>query len=256
MAGFRYAAYALLAVFLLFSCAKKAGVRPSGPFDPEKAFEKANEELSKEDYEGARATLNEIKSKDLTRKYAPLAQLRIADSYVSEDEPETAVSEFEEFLKMYPNHKYAPYALYQKAMAYYNRIESPERGYGAAVKALGELQRLKAVYPRNPYRDTLDLKIERCVNTIAEYEMLVGRFYLGKKAYKGALRRFQGILLNLPDFRRKDEVFFDMALAYEGIGEIAEAEKYLRLVQENYPDKKIAKEAEEKLQDLGNQGGR
>ena len=35
---------------------------------------------------------------DLTKKYAPLAQLRIADTYIQEEEPDRAVDEYKRFI--------------------------------------------------------------------------------------------------------------------------------------------------------------
>ena len=94
--------------------------------------------------------LLEIKNRDLTKKYAPLAQLRIADAYVKEGEPELAVAEFRRFLEIYPDHRHASYAQYQIAMIYFSQIESPERGYGGAAKALEEFEKAQKKFPAEP----------------------------------------------------------------------------------------------------------
>jgi outer membrane protein assembly factor BamD len=253
MLKFRFFVVVLILAVFSASCGKKATVRTgdAGPFEPEKAFERANQNLEEKDYEKARNLFLEIRNRDLTQKYAPLAQLKIADSYIKEDEPDLAVAEYRKFIELYPTNKYAPNAQYQIAMAHFNQIESPERGYGAAGKALDEFMRLKEIYPRNQYRDVIDLNIEKCVNTIADYEFLVGKFYFDRKAYKGALGRFRGILMNMPDYKAKADVFYFMALSYKGLGDTEKAEKYLKLVVEKYSDRAIAKEAEKQLQRLG-----
>ena len=143
---------------------KKPAVQPAEKFDPEKSFTTANELLEKKDYEKARAIFLEVKNRDQTKTFAPLAQLKIADSYVKEEEPELAVAEYRKFLDAYPDHQYASYAQYQIAMVYFDQIESPERGYGGAAKALEEFEKLKKMFPRNPYREAVDLKIEKCRN--------------------------------------------------------------------------------------------
>src|SRR5574340_1295065 len=144
-------------LLFVFSCSGKAPVKGAAEgFNAESSFEKANKLIDDKEYDTARSLLLEIKNRDLTKKYAPLAQLRIADSYVKEGEPELAVAEFRKFLEIYPDHKNASYAQYQIAMVYFNQIESPERGYGGAAKALEEFEKLKKDFPRNPYKDLIE----------------------------------------------------------------------------------------------------
>jgi outer membrane protein assembly factor BamD len=121
-------------LLFIFSCSGKTPIRPTGAFSPEKFFIKANKLIDDKEYEKARATLLEIKNRDLSKKYAPLAQLKIADSYIKEEELEHGVEEFRRFLEIYPDHRHAPYAQYQIAMVYYNQIESPDRGYSGKVQ--------------------------------------------------------------------------------------------------------------------------
>ncbi|MBI5847049.1 MAG: hypothetical protein HZB31_03735 [Nitrospirae bacterium] len=71
---------ALSLLLLLFACSKSA-VKPvaNEEFNAERSFDKANKLIDTKDYDEARTLLLEIKNRDLTKKYAPLAQLRIAD---------------------------------------------------------------------------------------------------------------------------------------------------------------------------------
>jgi outer membrane protein assembly factor BamD len=78
----------LLSAGVLFGCGKSS-IKPAEPeaYNVEQSFEKANKLIESKDYEAARVLLLEIKNRDLTKKYAPLAQLRVADAYVK-DEPD------------------------------------------------------------------------------------------------------------------------------------------------------------------------
>ncbi len=171
---------ALLAALFLFSCSGKAPLKPAGSFDAETYFAKANKLIETKDYKEARELLLEIKNRDLTKKYAPLAQLRIADSYVKEEDTDNAVAEYRKFLEIYPDHRHAAYAQYQIAMVYFNQIEGPERGYSGAARALAEFEKLRKDFPRNPYKDVIALRIEKCRSIIADYEFMVGEFYMKK----------------------------------------------------------------------------
>lgn len=235
----------------VLSCSKKPAIQPAPKFDAETSFAAANDLLEKKEYEKARSLFLEVKNRDRAKEFAPLAQLKIADSYVREEEPELAVAEYRKFLEAYPDHELASYAQYQIAMVYFNQIESPERGYGGAAKALEEFERLKAMYPRNPYREAVDVKIEKCRNTIAEYEFLVGLFYFKKGSYRAALGRFEGLLAKYPGYQKAPDVLYYVGVSYRHLGMADRASDYLTRFVERYPSHVFAKEAAKELASLG-----
>jgi len=241
----------IILICFLLSCSSKPAVKPEETFDPEKAFVKANEQLEKKYYEEARASFLEIKNRDLSRKFAPLAQLKIADSYVKEGEPELAIAEYRRFLEGYPEHKYAVYAQYQIASIYFDQIEGPERGYSGAAKAIEEFEKLKKMFPRNPYKDIVDIKIEKCRNTIADYEFLVGKFYYKKGSFNAAIGRLEGLLKNFADYGREAEVLFYTGMSYKNLGQKDKASRYLNRLIEKYPNNKLTTDAKKKLPHIG-----
>ncbi len=242
--------FVFLAAVSIISCSGKSAVKTYEPFDAEKYFTRANKLIDEKEYAEARTVLLEVRNRDLTKKFAPLAQLRIADSYVKEDEPELAVAEYRKFLEMYPDHKNAPYAQYQIAMVYFNQIESPERGYSGAASALAEFEKLKRDFPRNPYKELIEMRIEKCRNVIADYEFLVGEFYMKKGAYAPAIDRFEGLLKKFPDYKKQEKVLMDLALCYKQIGQKEKSVKNLTRIIENYPNSPFASDARKELSKL------
>jgi outer membrane protein assembly factor BamD len=240
----------IISLLFLSSCSGKSALRPPEAFDAEKTFVRANELLEKKNYEDARTAFLEVKNRDFSKKYAPLAQLKIADSYGKEDEPELAIAEYRRFLDSYPDNQYASYAQYQIAMVYFNQIEGPERGYSGAAKALEEFQKLKKMFPRNPYREEVDLKIQKCRNTIAEYEDLVGRFYYKKDSFKAAIGRFEGLLKNYPDYNKEADVLFYTGMAYKKLKQKDKALEYLTRFTEKYPHNKLVKDVKKEIANL------
>ncbi len=234
----------------LVACSGKATVKAPEEFDAEKSFSKANKLIESKDYKEARVILLEIKNRDLSKKFAPLAQLRIADSYVKEGEPELAIAEYRKFLEMYPDHRNAAYAQYQIAMTYFNEIESPERGYGGAAKALAEFEKLKKDFPRNPYRDVIELRIEKCRNTIADYEFLVGEFYMKKGSYAAAIGRFEGLLKKFPDYKKIESVLLNLGISYKKSGQREKSEEYFKQLLEKYPNSPLASDAKKEISSL------
>jgi len=239
----------LLMAGSLFACSGKSSVKQPSPddFNAERSFEKANKLIENKEYEEARALLLEIKNRDLTKKYAPLAQLRIADAYIKEEEPELAVAEYRRFLEIYPDHQHASYAQYQVAMVYFNQIESPERGYGGAARALVEFEKLKKDYPRNPYKELIEIRIEKCRTVMADYEYLVGEFYLKKGAYAATIDRLEGLLKQFPDYKKEDKVLLSLGIAYKKTGQREKAEMMLKRLLEKYPNSTLTKEANKEL---------
>ena len=247
----KYILSAMVALVCIISaCSSKPAIKPAEEFDAEKSFTRANKLIDDKEYTQARAALLEIKNRDLTKKFAPLAQLRTADSYVKEDEPELAVAEYRKFIEMYPDHRHAAYAQYQIAMVYFNQIESPERGYGGAAKALAEFEKLRKDFPRNPYRDLIDLRIEKCRNTMADYEFMVGAFYMKKGTYGAAIDRFEGLLKNYPDYKKPERVLFSLGMAYKKAGLKDKASETLQKLVDKYPTLPEAADAKKELVSL------
>ena len=243
--------YIITLLFFAFACSGKAPVKATvEEFNAEVTFEKADKLMADKDYAGARKLLLEVKNRDLTKKYAPLAQLRIADAYIKEEEPELAVTEYRKFLEIYPDHRHASYAQYQIAMVYFNQIESPERGYGGAAKALEEFEKLKKDFPRNPYKDLVELRIEKCRNTIADYEFLVGEFYLNNGSYNSAISRFDKLLVKFPEYKKMESLLLDLGISYKKAGNNEKAELYLNRLIEQYPNSRLVATAKKELSSL------
>ena len=234
-------------LILSVSCAKT--VPMAEPFDPARDLKRANEKLDDNREEEARRLLENIIRLDSTGEYAPVAQLRLADSYVMEDLPDLAVEEFEEFLRLYPRHKYASYAKYQIGMVYFRLINGPDRGFGSAVKALQTFEQLNGEFPRNPYRDDVLIKIEQCKATIAEHEYRVGDFYFQKDACKGAIGRLEDVRRDFPNYAGMSRVLYRMAICYEKLGMAPESQEALDTLTTRFPASGLYDRAIEAIQE-------
>ncbi len=231
--------------FFFSSCGKKA-VKRDEVFDAEKFLARADKLISDKEYQEARNILIEVKNRDASKKYAPTAHLKIADSYIKEEEIEQGIEEYRKFIELYPDNRFASYAQYQIAMAYFNQIESPDRGSGAAQKALKEFLLLKERYPRNPFKEAVELRIEKCKNVIADGEFLVAEFYYKKGSFNSAISRFKGLIERYPDYKRNDEVLFLLGRSYQGLKMKDKANEYFRMLLEKYPTSRFAAEAKKR----------
>ncbi len=243
----------ILTALVMLSCGGKEVVKEEA-FDPEKSLAKAEKLIDDKEYEQARKVLLEVKNRDTTKKFSPVAQLRIADSFVREGEPEVGIQEYRRFLELYPDNQYASYAQYQIASAYFGQIESPDRGSGAAQRALREFIRLKELYPRNPYREVVELRIEKARSVIADGEFMTGEFYYKKGSYESAISRFEGLIDKFPEYKRMEETLFLLGSSYRAMKNDEKArDAFTRLVT-RYPSSSFASQARKLMPGIGTQG--
>ena len=234
--------------FLLASCSGAA--KKAEPFDAEKLFKKANENLADKHMVVARQDLERIVRMDTTYEYAPLAQLRLGDSYMMDKDFELAIEEYGRFLDIYPRHKYAAYAQYQVGLAYFSMIKGPDKGWGAAMNALDAFMFLQERYPRNPYREDVDVKIAECRRIIAEHERLVGEFYYKRGACIGAVDRLEGLVRDFPEYADEPSVLMQLSVCYWKIERPEDSDASLERLRALYPDSKYVGKALKQIKKL------
>ena len=61
---------------------------------------------------------------------------------------------------------------------------------------------------------------------LVEQELLVGRFYLKKKAWLAAVERFRGALAEYPAYAHRDQIYLAMGEAYLRIGDPEQAKNH------------------------------
>ncbi|MBF0542380.1 MAG: outer membrane protein assembly factor BamD [Nitrospirae bacterium] len=233
----------------IVSCSNK---KVKAPYNTEEYYKEALELVAKKDYKEARELLTEVKNRDITKEYAPLAQIKIAETYALDEEPELAIEEYREFLRLFPSHKNAVYCQFQIACTYFDQIEGQDREYFAAGKAIDEFKKLEQLYPRNPYSDIIRIRVSQCRNVLASHEEYVGFFYYKKGSYDSAINRFKYIINKYPDYERIQHVYYYTGLSYLEKESPAEAKEYLKKAAELSTDTKITDKARNELKSLKN----
>ncbi len=218
-----------------------------GLFEPEVSMKEANDLIESGNFEAAREVLEDIKAKDATQQYATIAKIRIADTYFEDESYEEAEVEYENFLDTHPYHQYSSYAQYKLAMSYYNRIKTVDLSYSWAKNALKEFEILQRRYPRNPYMEVTENRINTCRRILAEYEFYVGEFYYKQGSYEAAALRFQGLIRNYQNSKKEPEALYYLALSFDNMGEWKKAESVLETLIEKFPTIELAREARKKI---------
>lgn len=234
-----------LALLTMIACSKE--VKPSYT-NAKDSFEQASKLIEAKKYDDARPLLTEVINRDSSKVYAPQAQLKLAESYVKEGEPDLAIEEFRKFVKLYPESKYAPTAQYQVATLLFGQIEGPDRGYRSAELAIKEFDKLNEMFPRNPYRDVISLRLQKCRNILAEHEFYVGNFYFKKGAYKAAIERFEVIYSKYPDYTDMPKAYYYSAMSYKELKTKDKALEYMQKASDTAKEEKLSKKIKKELE--------
>jgi outer membrane protein assembly factor BamD len=230
-----------MAFLYIAGCGKDA--KPETVYDAEKYIQKSDELVNNKEYVEARKVLLEVKNRDTQKKYGAIAHLKIADSYAREKEPDLAIAEYRKFIELYPTNQHAAYAQYQIGMTYFGQVESAERGTGAARAALEEFNRLKTLYPRNPYRDVVEIRIEKSRNILAEGDYVIADFYFNKDSYAAAANRLESLIKEYPDYKKMEEALLLLGKSYKAMKSNDKAKAVFDRLINKYPSSKAAKEA-------------
>lgn len=229
--------------FFIVSCTYFKTELKEAPFDPESEYQKAEDLMNRGYHEEARKVLEDIRVKDTSQQYSVLSRLRIADTYFEDGAYEEGIIEYQSFIESYPAHKYAPYAQYRIAMSYFKQIKTPDISFSVARSAMEEFERLQRNYPRNPYMEITENRINACLRVLAEYEFYVGDFYFKKGAYMAAAERFNTLLKNYPDSVKESEALYYLGISYEELGERERAISALTTLIEKFPTIKLSSDA-------------
>ena len=180
-------------------------------------------------------------------QYGPSARLALADSHFNEGSITNyilAISEYRDFVTLYPSHPRSDYAQFQIGEAQFSQRNGPDRDQTATVKALAEFDRLLEAYPSSPYVEQARSRIGACRQSLARAEFLAGFFYQRtRRAYRAAAARYEALMNDYPDYDSMDEVLYRLGQVLYLSGRAAEALPQLSKLLEVYPTSPWANDA-------------
>ena len=99
----------------------------------------------------------------------------------------------------------AAYAQYLMASSYYDQIPDITRDQEKSERAILALQELVQRYPTSEYAADASKKLQVASDQLAGKELEVGRFYLQKRNYAGAINRFRTVVSRYQTTRHVEE---------------------------------------------------
>ena len=198
------------------------------------AYTEGLEALDGGDVLYAAKKFNEAESLFPQSDWAPRAALMAAYSYYTQDYYGDAIAELIRFKKVYPFYKQLDYVNYMLAICYYEQIVDEEKDLQSLISSKKYFKIVINEYPESDYTIDAKFKVDYINDILAAKEMYIGRYYLNKKKWIGAINRFKTVIDNYETTIYAEEALHRLVEVYYILGLRVEAEKYAMLLGYNY----------------------
>jgi outer membrane protein assembly factor BamD len=155
------------------------------------------------------------------------------------------------YIQLYPASPDTPYAQYLVGMSYFNQILDISRDQERAEKTVATMEDLVRKWPTSEYAKDARERIRIAKDQLAGKEMDIGRYYLTKRNYTGAINRFREVLVKYQSTRHVEEALSRLTEAYLGLGIVGEAQTAAAVLGHNFPESPWYKDAFTLLESKG-----
>ncbi len=176
-------------------------------------------------------------------EWARKSLIMSAYSYYTANNYEECVTAAKRYISLHPGSPDAAYAQYLIGSSYYDEIPDITRDQARTEKALAALEEVSRKYPTSEYAVSAKQKIEVARDQLAGKEMQIGRYYLEKKDYTGAINRFKVVVTQYQTTRHVEESLERLTEAYMALGIVEEAQTAAAVLGHNFPDSQWYKHA-------------
>ena len=142
----------------------------------------------------------------------------------------------ERYVTLHPGSPDAAYAQYLIGSSYYDQIFDVSRDQARAEKAINALEEVSRKYPDSEYATAAHKKIDMARDQLAGKEMQIGRYYMDKRDFIGAINRFKVVVTQYQTTRHVEEALERLAECYVSLGLMDEAQTAAAVLGHNFPD--------------------
>ncbi len=252
-----------LALFMGVACASTTQKMSSLDYSESARilYEDAMRSFDRERWTEAQNAFYEIKTQYPYSKYAPLAELRIADcAFGLGSHAEAAVS-YQHFIKLYPTHPEAHYAAFRKAESFYEQIPSEyfftppayEKDQTATRDARAALGHFLKVFKDSEYVPRAREMFEEVESALVRHEMYVASFYLRRDKKNAAAVRLESVEKQFPNSPVIPDAMFLKAITLLEMGREKDAERTFKQIITMFEDHAQARRSKKYLRALAAQ---
>jgi len=211
-------------------------------------YDAAWKKIRDDDYAGAAKQFDEVERQHPYSVWARRAMLMSAYCYYQANHYTEAISTADDYIALHPGSHEVAYAFYLKAISLYEQIVDTGRDQSNSEQALVALQDVVQRFPDTEYARDATLKIDLTLDHIAGKEMAVGRYYLSRGDYVGAINRFRTVVEQYQRTPQIAEALERLTEAYYALGVYNEAKTAAAVLGANYPGSIWYKDAYDLLQ--------
>ncbi len=164
---------------------------------------------------------------------------------------EEAIGSAKRYLTLYPTTDDAAYAQYIVGLSYYRQIRDVTQDQKEARQTLQTMQELVTRWPDSEYVEDAKAKMRFATDQLAGKEMQIGRYYLERREYIAAIKRFRNVVESYSNTRHVEEALSRLVEAYYALGLTDEAQTAAAVLGHNYPDSPWYKDSYKLLQSGG-----
>ena len=186
-------------------------------------------------WEGCAQQFNEVDRQHPYSVWARRAMLISAFCSYQANAYPAAIATADNYISLHPGSREVAYAFYIKAISLYEQIVDVNRDQSNTEGALVALQDVVQRFPDTEYARDATLKIDLTNDHLAGKEMAVGRYYLTRGDYIGAINRFRTVVDQYQTTPQIAEALQRLTEAYYSLGLNSEAQTATAVLGRNYP---------------------
>jgi len=201
----------------------------------EQIYNDAWKQIADHNWEKAAKQFDEVERQHPYSVWARRAMLMSAFCYYEANKYPDAISAADSYIELHPGSHEVAYAFYLKAMSLYEQITDTGRDQTNTEAALTALQDVVQRFPDTEYARDASLKVDLTLDHLAGKEMEVGRYYLLRGNYIGAINRFRTVVERYQRTSQIAEALERLTEAYYALGVYDEAKTAAAVLGANYP---------------------
>ena len=230
----------------LVACGPATEIDPTADWSVEKFYLEARTELDKGNYLTAIEYYETLESRFPFGKYAKQAQIDVAYAYFKFDEPDSAITAIDRFIKLHPRHPAVDYAYYLKGLVNFERggnildiiseRDLSEYDRNLLLRAYNDFRLMVERFPSSDYATDARKRMIYLRNELARADYKVASYYATRDAWVAVTGRTRFILINYQGTEIIKPTLELQLQAYERLGLDQLADDTRRILDLNYGD--------------------
>ncbi len=231
----------LISLFALQGCSSLVA-KDESEWTVEEFYEQARSAFDREQWEVAINYYEKLRAFFPYGQHAEQAFLDLAYSYYRFNEPESAIMELEEFIRIFPRHHALDYAFYLKALSAdsinHSWLDSwltdPARRDMASTQEAFDAYKVVVVrFPNSIYAAESRKRLIVLHNRMARHELQVAEYYFERQAYLAAVNRARMVITLYPRSVVNLQALKLMQISYERLGMTQNAKDAQKVIDLN-----------------------